>query len=70
MYLSKCYTGILNNRLDTFLTDKKYIVEEQAGFRKSYACVDQAYVLHSIIKDRLSSKIITILCIHRFGEVY
>ena len=54
--LSKCYTGILNNCLDKFLTDKNYIVEEQAGFRKGYACVDQAYILHSIIKDILSNK--------------
>ena len=53
--LSKTFTGVLNNRLNKFLSDSNYIVEEQAGFRKGYACIDQPYILHNIIQSRLNN---------------
>ena len=32
------------------------LVDEQGGFRKSRSCIDQAFVLSSIVKNRMNIK--------------
>ena len=51
--LEKAFTSILNCRLVHHLEGHNLICEEQAGFRKGYSCLDQAFVLNTIIKNRL-----------------
>ena len=53
---SKIFTGVLNKRLQTWASDNFLISEEQAGFRKSYATVDNVFILHSLIRNCLDRK--------------
>ena len=52
--VSKIYTSFLHNRLTKYLDELNLIVDEQCGFRKGRSCLDQAYVLMSVIKNRLN----------------
>ena len=49
--LGKLYTSILNERLTVFTERAKSLDEEQAGFRKGRATVDQVFIMHEIIKN-------------------
>ena len=51
--IAKMYTGVINNRLVSYLDDMNILEEEQYGFRKGKSCEDQVYNLTSIIKNRL-----------------
>ena len=51
--ISKCYTFILNKRLYTLLEENNKIVEQQAGFRKSYSPIDHIFVLNSFVQRHL-----------------
>ena len=42
--LSKCFTCILNQRLRSWLDTENKLVENQAGFRKSYSTTDQLII--------------------------
>ena len=42
--LEKAFTSILNCRLVHHLEGHNLICEKQAGFRKGYSCLDQAFV--------------------------
>ena len=53
---SKIFTGVLNKRPQTWASDNFLISEEQAGFRKGYATVDNVFILHSLIRDCLDRK--------------
>lgn len=54
--IGKIFTSILNKRLNVWLKLKDSLYEEQAGFRKGYSCNDQAFVLNSLIQDKLRKK--------------
>ncbi|NRA91849.1 MAG: reverse transcriptase family protein [Psychroserpens sp.] len=54
--VSKVYTSILNQRLSEWCERKKILVEEQGGFRPGRGCVDQIFVLSSIIRKRKSKQ--------------
>ena len=49
--LSKVFTGVLNDRLSTFLTNNKIISDNQIGFRPKFRTSDHIFVLSSIIKE-------------------
>lgn len=44
--LGKLYTSVLNERLTVFCERARTLVEEQAGFRKGRATVDQILIMH------------------------
>ena len=46
----------LNKRLQTWASDDFLISEEQAGFRKGYATVDNAFIQQSLIRNCLDRK--------------
>ena len=50
---AKLYTIVLNRRLVRYCDKTGCIEEEQAGFQRKYACIDQAFVLNSIVRNRL-----------------
>lgn len=52
----KCYTSILNKRLYSWMENEGLIVENQAGFRRSYSTTDQMFNLYSVIQKTLSRK--------------
>ena len=40
---------MINARLDTYIESNNVLEWEQAGFRKGYSCLDQTYILSSIV---------------------
>lgn len=48
--IDKLIATLLLNRLKAWLSDKQILVENQAGFRKSYSTIDNIFNLFSIIK--------------------
>ena len=52
----KVYASVLNRRLVKWSEDNGIILEEQGGFRPGRGCVDQIFVLMSILKSRLGKK--------------
>ena len=51
--VAKLYSGLLNTRLTKYFDRNNIIVDEQARFRKGYACLDQAFILDSAVKDHI-----------------
>ena len=45
--LSKCYTYVLNKRLEVWAENQGKVVEEQGGFRKGRSTVDHIFVMIS-----------------------
>ena len=54
--ISKCYTCILNRRLYSLLEEKCSIVENQAGFRKTYSTRDTIFNLYAVVQKCLRKK--------------
>ena len=54
--ITKVFTSILNNRLLNFLNYHDILLEEQAGFRKNYSCLDQIFILNCLINNKLKKK--------------
>ena len=47
---SKIFTRILNVRLQKWTDDNELISEEQAGFRRGYSTIDNAFILNSFVQ--------------------
>lgn len=50
---TKAFTGVLTRRLATWAEDNGLLPEIQSGFRQERGCVDNLFVLSSIIEDKL-----------------
>ena len=50
--ISKCYTSLLNFRLQNYLEDESMLVDEQNGFRKGRSCQDHIFTLSSMVRNR------------------
>ena len=46
--ISKLFTSILNNRLNTFLEENRILLENQAAYRKRYSTLDHILTLNSL----------------------
>ena len=66
----KIYSGVLNNRLNTFLESYGGLVDEQNGFRKNRACIDHIYVLSSVVRARLDKGKSTFSCFVDFKKAF
>ena len=53
--VSKVYSGVLNNRINTYTDLIGIIAEEQNGFRKGRSCEDHVFTLSTIIKKSSKS---------------
>ncbi|CAC5420543.1 unnamed protein product [Mytilus coruscus] len=53
--VAKCYSLVLNNRLQNILEENDLTVDEQNGFRKDRSCLDQVLTLNSVIQNRKST---------------
>ena len=51
--LEKAYTSVLNNRFCEHMME--ILVDEQGGFRKGYSCLDQAFILSTVIGQKLEN---------------
>ena len=54
--ICKCYTSILNKRLNTWLEENEKIVENQAGFRRAYSTTDHIFTLNAVVQKCLNIK--------------
>jgi hypothetical protein len=54
--VGKTYTGILNQRITSYVEQQGILLDEQAGFRKARSTVDQLLILVEIIKQRRPKK--------------
>ena len=54
--LSKVYINIITRRLTFYTQAYNCICENQGGFREGYLTIDNAFVLHSIVKKYLRMK--------------
>ncbi|CAD6227331.1 GSCOCG00011986001-RA-CDS [Cotesia congregata] len=52
-HIAKLFTGLLNYRIEKWAEKAKIFPECQAGFRSGRGCLDNLYVLHSVIQFRL-----------------
>ena len=52
--LSKCYTYVLNKRLEVWAEGQGKLVEEQGGFRKGRSSVDHIFVMISMVEKALT----------------
>ncbi|XP_037959929.1 uncharacterized protein LOC119689217 [Teleopsis dalmanni] len=48
--IAKVFTGILHQRLQSWVDDKKLLSEFQVGFRRGYSTVDNVFILTNIAK--------------------
>jgi hypothetical protein len=51
--MSKLFTTLLNNRIETFCSENDIISDAQFGFRKGRSTVDAIFVLMSLIQNYL-----------------
>ena len=54
--LGKLFTSLLNDRIGKFCEDNSTLLENQAGFRRSYSTVDQIFLLQNIVDLYLEQK--------------
>src|SRR5690606_10282580 len=47
--MAKIFTSILNTRISRHLELNQLLAEEQAGFRPKRSCVDQSFILSSLL---------------------
>ena len=60
--LSKLFSRILYNHLDTYIGDKDILVDNQIGFRKSFRPSDHVYTLKSMIDKSFRNKTYLYTC--------
>ena len=70
MSLSYIYNSVFNNRLWHYCNILVIKVDEQNGFRKEWSCIDHIFVLSSIIKNRLNSKLSTYCAFIDFRKAF
>jgi hypothetical protein len=53
---AKCFTTLVNNRLQGYINDVGYVGPEQVGFKKGCSTIDHIFVLNALIELYLSKK--------------
>ena len=66
--VGKVYSSVINKRLTTWSEKNGIVLEEQGGFRPGRGCVDQIYVLTSLLKSRRGKK--TFCCFIDLSKAY
>ncbi len=64
------YSGILNNRLNSYLEFHEVLLDEQSGFRKNRACIDHIFVLSSVVRARLQESKNMFACFVDFKKAF
>ena len=52
---SKLFTIVLNERLKS-LADENSVLPAKFGFKKYYGCIDQVFILHSLVQRQITNK--------------
>jgi len=68
--VAKLYTGILNNRLMSFLEGNNKLNDEQSAYRKGRSCMDNLFVLTSLIIEGKCQKRDTFVCFVDFSAAF
>ena len=66
----KVYCGVLNTRLETWVTENNILNDEQNGFRKSRSTLDHLSTVTSIIETRKAMKKDTFVSFIDFSKAY
>lgn len=61
--VTKLFTTLLTHRLDLWCTKNNVLSEFQAGFKKGTGCVEQAFVLNTLIQNQLRFKRSKLFCL-------
>lgn len=61
--VTKLFTTILTTRLDTWCSKQEIISEFQAGFKRGTGCVEQVFVLNTLIQNQLRHKNSKLFCL-------
>lgn len=61
--VTKLFTTILTNRLDYWCNKFNKLSEFQAGFRRGTGCIEQAFVLNTLIQNQLRNKKGKLFCL-------
>ena len=64
--ISKLYSSILDNRLVKYFDTLDLFSDFQNGFRRNRSCEDHAFVLFSVLKNRIFQKKGDLYFIYRF----
>lgn len=54
--ITKVFTNVLTNRIAHWVEQENLLPEFQSGFRKQRSCVDNIFVLNTLVQNRLSLK--------------
>jgi hypothetical protein len=68
--LGKVFMKIVSDRLQQWMTQNKVVSQYQAGFRKGFSTIDQAFSLSTIIERRLSKKMTTYVAFIDFKKAF
>lgn len=55
-HITKLYTGIISNRLHTWIESYRNLPEGQAGFRKGRSVADNIFTLYTLIQSNVLQK--------------
>ena len=68
--IAKLFSGILNDRICSYLDENGLLCEEQNGFRKLRSCLDHLYTLITVIRNRKEQNMQTFLCFVDFAKAF
>ena len=54
--IAKVFSGVLNNRLDSYNEQMNMYAEEQNGFRRKRSCLDHAFTLTTVLRNRIKNR--------------
>jgi len=67
--VAKLYTGILNSRLQNYI-ENGILNDEQSAYRKMRNCIDNAYILTTVIRHRKRRKMDTYVCYVDYARAF
>lgn len=53
--VAKCYSSVLNNRVQQYLEENEILSDAQNGFRRDRSCEDHIFTLTNLIQNRKST---------------
>ena len=68
--VAKIYSSILNKRLQTYLETNNILAEEQNGFRTGRSCIDQIFVMCTVLRNRKVEGKETFLCFIDYKKAF
>ena len=68
--VAKIYSSIINRRLQKYLETNNILAEEQNGFRTGRSCIDQIFILCTVLRNRKVEGKETFLCFIDYKKAF